>query len=176
MILLVLGGAASGKSEYAEGRILKQNGRLVYLATMEPVGETAASRIKRHRDLRKGKGFETVEQPWGLDNLSFSTEDAVLLECVSNLYANEMFHIQPPLDAMEAARNSLDGIVHICQQAGDVVIVSNNIFDDGCQYDPETTAYLDGMAWLNCRLAELADEVVEVVCGIPITQKNRRRV
>ena len=66
MILLVTGGSASGKSEYAENRALqmaKEGQRpLIYLAAMMPFGKDAEKRIERHRQLRAGKGFETVER------------------------------------------------------------------------------------------------------------------
>ena len=66
MILLVTGGSASGKSEYAENRALQlakaEQKKLIYLAAMKPFGEEAAKRIERHRQLRAGKGFETVER------------------------------------------------------------------------------------------------------------------
>lgn len=106
MILLVTGGSASGKSEYAENRALQlaktEQKKLIYLAAMKPFGEEAAKRIERHRQLRAGKGFETVERYTDIEGLcrdgSLEAEtfrqkakDAVvLLECMSNLAANEM--------------------------------------------------------------------------------------
>ena len=95
MILLVTGGSASGKSEYAENRALQlaktEQKKLIYLAAMKPFGEEAAKRIERHRQLRAGKGFETVECYTGLENLDFPEDSIILLECMSNLVANEMF-------------------------------------------------------------------------------------
>ena len=67
MFTLVVGGAASGKSEYAEQLILRA-GALprYYVATMEPFGAEARARIARHRVLRAQKRFETIECPVGL--------------------------------------------------------------------------------------------------------------
>ena len=97
MILLVTGGSASGKSEYAENRALQlaktEQKKLIYLAAMKPFGEEAAKRIERHRQLRAGKGFETVERFWAIfsfvifplsgvffkvDSLSPKTQEIVL--------------------------------------------------------------------------------------------------
>ena len=65
MTALILGGAASGKSEYGERLALSlpRRGELLYLATMEPFGGEAEARIRRHRALRAGKGFQTWERP-----------------------------------------------------------------------------------------------------------------
>ena len=57
--------------------------------------------------------------------------------------------------------------------AADVIVVSNAIFSDGIQYDSSTQGYLAQLGCLNEALANRADRVVEVVCGIPIVQKGR---
>ena len=106
MLILVTGGAASGKSAHAE-RLLCEcvpSSRL-YLATMQPFGAAAQARIARHRALREGKGFETVECPLGLQNLSLSQRyDGILLEDLGNLLANEIF---APDGAGDAAFGSI---------------------------------------------------------------------
>ena len=61
MLTLVIGGAASGKSEYAEARVLTLPGRRIYIATMEPFDDECRARIRKHRAMRAEKGFETVE-------------------------------------------------------------------------------------------------------------------
>ena len=107
MILLVTGGSASGKSEYAENRALqmaKEGKRpLIYLAAMMPFGKDAEKRIERHRQLRAGKGFETVERYTavealcrgdGPDSEAFRNQAkgaVVMLECMSNLTAMRCF-------------------------------------------------------------------------------------
>ena len=107
MILLVTGGSASGKSEYAENRALqmaKEGKRpLIYLAAMMPFGKDAEKRIERHRQLRAGKGFETVERYTavealcrgdGPDSEAFRNQakGAVgMREFLSNLTGTEMF-------------------------------------------------------------------------------------
>ena len=67
----------------------------------------------------------------------------------------------------------LRGIERLCSAAADIVVVSNEIFSDGTPYDPSTQAYIARLAHLNAALAQRADTVVEVVCGIPIVQKGR---
>jgi len=95
MIALVTGGSASGKSAIAEDLAVRLQGRKrCYLATMEATDEESIRRISRHRELRKEKGFETVERSRNLPEIQDQLEqfDVVLLECLTNLAANEMFH------------------------------------------------------------------------------------
>ena len=95
MIVLVTGGASSGKSAFAERVACALPAPHVYLATMQGAGAEAAARIERHRALRAGKGFETVECPNMLESLAHSgslpDQGTVLLEDLGNLAANEMF-------------------------------------------------------------------------------------
>ena len=58
------------------------------------------------------------------------------------------------------------------EQAALLVVVTNELFSDGMDYDPETLAYLDVLARLNRAVARRADRVYEVVCGIPIAWKG----
>ena len=64
------------------------------------------------------------------------------------------------------------GILHLIEQSKDVIIVGNNVFEDGMQYDETTETYLKQMAELHRFLAERADEVIEVICGIPLFWKG----
>lgn len=98
--VLVIGAAGSGKSAYAEKacvRLAEQQGaRLCYLATMPSEGDDAQRRIERHRGLRAGKGFETLELPHLLagaspDSIERARGAVVLLECLGTLAANELF-------------------------------------------------------------------------------------
>lgn len=172
MVVLVLGGAASGKSEYAESLVLQQKGTRFYLATMENRGETARKRIARHRALRAEKGFLTIEQSKNIECAPIEENSVVLLECLSNLFANEMYSQYPPRPAMEVAHEIKQGIEALSHRAKDLIIVSNNIFDDGVSYDPESMEYMEGLSWLNAELASGADAVIEVVCSIPIIHKQ----
>lgn len=181
-LLVVTGGSASGKSEYAEGRAVSLAGRdggsLVYLAAMMPSGEDARMRIERHQRLRAGKGFETIERYrdiYGLccgdsrESVYFREKAAggtVLLECMSNLTANEMFAETDTSDRIP------EGITALRELVRNLVIVTIDVFGDGQRYDPETERYRRCLGLLNQELAAWADEVVEVVCGIPLIHKK----
>lgn len=166
---LVSGGAASGKSELAEGIAVGFGGRLVYLATMEVWDQEDRRRVERHRALRAGKGFETVERPRDLGGVRVPAGSTVLLECLSNLTANECFG---PGGFDGAAERILAGVDRLSRQAAHVVIVTNELFSDGLDYPEETARYLSVLAGLNRALAGRADRVVEVVCGLPVFWKG----
>ena len=64
------------------------------------------------------------------------------------------------------------GIRHLLEQAGNLVVVTNEVFSDGITYDPETEKYLEKLGVINGQMAQLADAVTEVVYGIPISHKK----
>ena len=97
-MITVIGLAASGKSEAAEkiavNIALKHNKQLIYLATMESESAASKERIKKHRNLRKDKGFITIEEQVSLNKHVNAVKDkVVLLECVSNLCANYYYNV-----------------------------------------------------------------------------------
>lgn len=93
MITLVTGGSGSGKSAFAEKLVLSLTGEsYIYLATMQNDGDEETNRrIARHRGMRADKGFVTVEQSMDLSKADIPEGACVLLECLPNLVANEMF-------------------------------------------------------------------------------------
>ena len=104
-----------------------------------------------------------------LHTLSLPSPCGVLLECLGNLCANELFCDAPTPDPVEKI---MAGICHLRSTAMQLVIVSNDIGSDGIAYAKETERYIQVLGELNCRLANVADQVVECVCGIPIYQKE----
>ena len=168
---LITGGSGSGKSAYAEAQILVLNGECrVYLATMYPYDEESRQRIARHRKMRAEKNFTTVECYRDLEKTEIPEHADVLLECMSNLTANEMFW--PEGAGSDTEEQILRGVEWLRRKARNLVIVSNEIFSDGCEYDSGTKEYQRTLGKINCRLAELADGVTEVVYGIPLEVKR----
>ena len=171
MIHLVTGGSGSGKSAFAEDKILSLGqGKRFYIATMHPYDEESYKRVERHRKMRAGKGFETVECYTGLENLEFPQDAIVLLECMSNLAANEMFEESGAgADTVEAV---LRGVRKLKSQVRHLVIVTNEIFSEAASYEGDTVRYQEYLGKINQKLGEMADQVVEVVYGIPIWHKG----
>ena len=170
MLELITGGSGSGKSEYAENRAMELCGDgepLIYLAAMKPYGEEAQKRIERHRKLREGKGFKTIEKYTDYANLQLPQNATVLLECMSNLVANEMFDV-----VGDFVNRIIKGVEYLTQTSKNLVIVTNDIFADGVSYDEETEQYIQVLAEINKHLADKAERVVEVVYSIPIIIKG----
>lgn len=178
MITLVIGGSGSGKSAYAEDYLVSVSGdrKKYYIAAMQINDEECQRKVERHRMLRDGKGFSTIEQPADIGKAVERMEAAdrtALLECVSNLTANEMFSGEVPEAEEAVAEKIIKGIEVLSREVAHLVIVSSNVFEDGEIYDNMTMAYIRAMARINKRLAEMAEEVVEVVVGIPIIIKDK---
>ena len=172
MLILVIGGAASGKSAFAESLACKGASPRVYVATMQSVDAECEKRIARHRQMRAGKGFATLECSSELENADIWGKTA-LLECLSNLAANEMF--APGMTPQRAQQKILNGIDLLCRRCERVVVVSNEIFSDGASYDELTQAYRVLLAHLNREIARRADYVFEVIDGIPVVHKGEWR-
>ena len=171
MMTLILGGSGSGKSAYAEDYLLRAAGdkKKYYIATMQIRDAEMQAKVDRHHRLRQGKGFTTIEQPMELEQAVLQMEPAgtVLLECMSNLTANEMFSGEQPVDRQTVITKILQGMEGLRKQADPLVIVTNNVFEDGIVYDSATMEYIEALGRINERLAAEADEVVEVIAGIP---------
>lgn len=172
MIVLLTGGAANGKSRYAERLAAAYAGSRTYVATMRPDGEDGLERIRRHRRQREGLGFQTLERQSGLTGLSVPQGGLILLECVATWLDNEWF--ARGKTASEATAAMLAGIRHLASAADVLIVVTNRIEAKGRPYDSGTLAYIETMAALNETLTGMADAAVELVAGLPLCLKGRR--
>ena len=179
MIALVTGGASSGKSAYAEQLACSLPGDRYYLAAMQPFSEEGARRIARHRALRAGKGFITIECYDGLDeNFHFekdpsSEADATaLLESLGNVVANELFAEDGScLPYEETLRAVLDGVARVASLFDNLVIVGDEVGSDGLRYDEVTETFIHVIGSASCAIAARSDLVVECVAGQPLIIK-----
>ena len=170
MLTLVVGGAASGKSAYAERLVLQTARPRYYLATMQVWDAECAARVEKHRRMRAEKQFETLECPLHLGTVRLPARGTALLEDLGNLTANELYD---PAGAGEAAASAiLDGLGRLAAQCEHLVVVSNEVFSGGADYAGDTDRYLKALAQVNNALAARADAVVRVVCGIPVYYKG----
>lgn len=194
MITLVTGGSGSGKSAYAESLLSSCEGIRYYIATMQIYDAEGEKKVERHRKLRAGKGFLTIESPINVGKIRFacdgeaeqaqyrqeaerkvqcsSEKKSALLECMSNLTANEMFTKDGMKSEEEVVEKIVSEIQTLSQKLDNLVIVTNNVFEDGVIYDAGTMEYLRALGRINAALARLADRVAEVVVGIPVELKG----
>ena len=200
MIYLVTGGSGSGKSEYAEKKLCelceKKGNSKIYLATMIPYGKESEEKIKRHRNMRAEKNFQTeecftnfltfAETMQRHQSINPGKTEGLLLECMSNLVANELFDEnglgtfwkkkQPEITTDELAGkledSILEGIRLLNDIYEDIVVVTNEVFSESAIYSKEMRLYKRVLGNINCRLAELAKEATEVVYGQPVSYKQ----
>ena len=156
MLTLVLGGAASGKSEYAESLVLKTALPRYYLATMQVWDAECAARVAKHRKMRARKQFTTVECPLHLEQVQLPARGTALLEDLGNLTANELY--SPGGAGKHAARAVLAGVEAVASQCENLVIVSNEVFSGGADYAGDTDQYLLALARAEYGSTELYDE------------------
>ena len=162
---LVLGSNGSGKSLHAESLAVESGAPLLYIATMVPQNEENHRRIEKHRLQRQGKGFQTVEIPWGLEDAPVTEETVVLLEDVSNLLANGMF--QQGADETAA----LEKILALAGRCRRLIAVSiSGLSDEG--YSGETADYIHALARLNEELSLRACRVTKMQNGTPALLKS----
>lgn len=169
MFTLIIGGAASGKSVYAERLTERLPGRRVYLATMYPWDEECKRRIQNHQNRRLGMDYLTIERYTDLAGLTLPENANVLMECLSNLLANERYTPEGGGDAAVTA-----GVLSLHQRCRHLTVVTNEVFSGGADYSPETLDYLRALAGINRTLAQRADRVIEVVAGLPVFWKGAR--
>lgn len=177
MNAFVFGGASSGKSLIAETLACvfasANDTPLVYLATMQPYGEVGRKRVERHRAMREGKGFSTVECYGSLNEVEVDPSSTVLLECLGNLVANLQFDsdYQRYDDdlVLERAIEGYDALASRCEK---LVVVSNDVGCGGIQYADDTKSYVEVLGKLNNAVAQRCETVYEVVAGVPVVLKE----
>ena len=196
MLRLVIGGSASGKSEYAEQLILSlsEGAPVDYIATMKCSDEEVKQRIEIHKGRREGTATHTIEKPDRLSEIDKNSLSAYgMLECVSNLLANGMFsssaenhessdeeiaaahsdeNADEPADSREEQNELVirlvEEITELAKHYTEFVVVTNDIFEDSIVFDEITRKYIRCLGDINRLLTEKAGSVTEVVCGIPI--------
>ncbi len=166
-ITLVLGGARSGKSRYAEGLITASPPPWIYVATAHAGDEEIAERIALHRK-RRAHGWQTHETPHNLAP-AFAAPPSnapLLVDCLTLWLSNRMLadaDIERETDALEAA---------LARRQSNIVLVSNEV---GCGIVPENALarrFRDAQGRLNQRLAARAHCVMLMVAGLPLTVKD----
>ena len=161
---LVLGGARSGKSRYAEALLASASPR-TYLATAEPGDAEMAERIRRHREQR-GAVWATREAPIELPDAIRAETGALLVDCLTLWVSNLMAQNRD----LESAAEQLCGAIR--RPGGPVVLVSNEV---GLGIVPDNAlarAFRDHAGRLNQRVAAIADRVLFVAAGLPLALKG----
>lgn len=164
---LVLGGAASGKSAFAEGLITRFSDDRIYLATTQVWDTEMGDKVELHR-VSRGPGWHTIEAPFAVDEALHRVPagSAILLDCATMWLTNVMM-AEADLEASEAAL-----LAALSTAPGPVVVVSNELGQGIVPADPFTRRFRDAHGKLNQRIAAMADLVVFVVAGLPMVLKG----
>jgi adenosylcobinamide kinase / adenosylcobinamide-phosphate guanylyltransferase len=167
-ITLILGGARSGKSSFAETRVAQASPSRLYLATATAGDGEMADRIVRHRE-RRGEGWETLEEPLdliGVLRAHTRADRPVLVDCLT-LWLTNLMIAESDIDA-DISR-LCDGLAGL---SGPVVFVSNEV---GLGIVPDNAmarAFRDHAGRLHQTLAASASEVYFVAAGLPLKMKG----
>ena len=186
MIALVIGKPNSGKSIIAEEMAIGvQAYKRYYLATMKIYDDEGIKRVEKHRKQREGKGFETIEIPYGVDSvlqlIDRPKESVVLLECMSNLVGNELFENNRHTELCKLAgkitlRSSKSEYDEIYERfVADIIsqiralgagvrelIVVSTEYEADDSYDSSTKLYTELMRSVNKELVSICDTVTDV--------------
>ncbi|QPM88875.1 bifunctional adenosylcobinamide kinase/adenosylcobinamide-phosphate guanylyltransferase [Pseudooceanicola algae] len=162
--VLVLGGAASGKSEFAEDLVCRLGPERLYLASAEARDAEMRDKINIHA-ARRGAGWQVVEAPLDPSH-TLTTDKPVLFDCATMWLSN---HLSAGSD-LETAQAALLSALADCP--GPVVTVSNEVGNGIVPDNALARAFREAQGRLNIALARQADCVVQVVAGLPNVLKG----
>jgi len=171
-VTLILGGARSGKSRFAESLIAASPGPWVYLATGEAGDAEMAARIRHHR-ARRGKGWRTVEEPLdlvGALDRAAGEGRAILVDCVT-LWVSNLMAASRDLPTETATL-----IAALPQIATPIVFVANEV---GLGIVPDNAlarAFRDEAGRVNQAIAAVANRVYFVAAGLPLVMKDETAI
>ena len=173
-IILITGGQRSGKSGYAEKLALSLSPNPVYIATAHIWDEDFKHRVKLHQE-RRGPQWTNIEEENNLTACNIEGRVAVI-DCVTLWLTNL---IQPYLSNADGIKN-LDQIRDMAKKQIDMlsskdatlIFVTNEIGSGGTSTNPMQRRFTDLQGWVNQYLAQMADQVVLIVAGIPVKIKG----
>jgi len=169
-LTMMLGGAASGKSTFAERAIVEtcDERQKIYIATAQAFDDEMRAKIARHRQIRATDGWITHEEPLRITPLlqQATADQIILLDCATLWLTNQLM-----ADA-DLAIASEELVAALCTCAAPVVVVTNEV---GQGIVPETAMsrqFREAQGKLNQRIAQEAQLVVQVIAGLPLVLKG----
>ncbi|MBJ6610527.1 MAG: bifunctional adenosylcobinamide kinase/adenosylcobinamide-phosphate guanylyltransferase [Candidatus Thiothrix moscowensis] len=170
MQALILGGARSGKSRYAETLALQSGREVVYLATAQAHDAEMQARIQHHRVMRPAH-WQTLEEPLALAaalQQHARPQRVLLVDCLTLWLSNLLC-----LDDETRLHTETTGLLACLPSLpGDVLLVSNEVGLGIVPLGELTRRYVDHAGWLHQQLAASVDNVVFMVAGLPYPLKG----
>lgn len=176
-LTLILGGARSGKSSYAQSLAEVTGKSVTFIATAQALDEEMSTRIQKHR-AERSVHWETLEIPVGIASyVQQIRSDVVILDCVTLLVSNLLMQFvkddlvdeKPFMLAVQKEMDEL--LLAIREQQQSWIIVSNELGLGLVPIYQMGRVYRDWLGWANQRLAREADKVIFMVAGIPTVIK-----
>lgn len=174
-IILITGGARSGKSALALKIAESFTEEKVYVATSPVTDPEMAGRIGRHRQEREGRGWKTIEETTKLDSVigSLHKNDVVVVDCLT-LWINNLMYDNELLDEDNITKKCTE-LLNVCGKfSATIIFVTNEV---GLGIVPANSAarkYRDLVGRCNQTIAAGADSVYLVSCGIPLQLKGEK--
>lgn len=172
-VLLITGGARSGKSSFAEAQARSAGPRRAYIATAPVLDDEMAERVAKHRAVRAHDGWTTIEEQLDLPGAlsRCGTYDAILVDCLT-LWLGNLLHRSAATTEEEVA-GLCDGLRDTCGGlSGTVVFVINEVGLGIVPDNPLARRFRDLSGRCSQSIAAWADQVVLVCCGLPLCLKN----
>jgi adenosylcobinamide kinase / adenosylcobinamide-phosphate guanylyltransferase len=174
---MITGGSRSGKSSYAQEKAEEMGGPLLYVATCPAIDEEMEERIRRHREARAAKGWETVEEAIDLAGVLLKNGEGktVLVDCLTLWINNLMYAAQKRKESFTEENIVVHcrNLILACRKISGTVIIVTNEVGMGIVPDNETARrYRDIAGRCNQEIAKAANEVVLLVSGMPLILKN----
>ena len=176
-LVLVLGGARSGKSDWAQAQLEATGENVLFVATATAGDEEMQSRIEKHRASRPAH-WQTLEATMGVGEAILQNNSApwVLVDCITMLASNVMFSLSEPIDEAEyqqAMQQEIEALIAAWEkQDASWMVISNEVGLGLVPANALSRYYRDELGRANQRLAQVATKVVFLVAGMPMVVKG----
>ncbi len=177
MVVLVTGGARSGKSTFAERYASRLGSGGMYIATAQVYEEEMRTRVRRHLERRERSDFdwETVEEPYHLcDALNASDHPIILVDCLTLWLSNWLLFYEKEADPESRVLLKVEELIRtLSERPGTILLVTNEVGDGIVPEYKLGRQFRDLAGVMNQRIARISQQVILVTAGIPIELKSR---
>jgi adenosylcobinamide kinase/adenosylcobinamide-phosphate guanylyltransferase len=174
-LILILGGARSGKSSYAQSQAEETGKPVTFIATAQALDEEMSTRIQKHRAERPAQ-WETLELPSNVAaHVQQIKSEVVILDCITLLVSNMVMRFAkddlvdetPFMQVLQKEVNELIETIRAPERKQDWLVISNEVGLGLVPAYQMGRVYRDGLGWANQQLARAANQVIFMVAGIP---------
>lgn len=178
-LVLVIGGARSGKSSFAEKYVLNYGSKCAYIATAEILDDEMAERVKQHQLRRKNNRWVNFEAPYNAEQMvaqAGEAADCILFDCLTLYLSNLMYGKNAPNsfeDKCVYVKNEVDKLITAARSTNKTVVFVSNDVGSGIVPDNQMAReYRDVAGWLNQQVGCEADSVFYVIAGQAVDIKK----